>query len=364
MKKQRIVLASVLKPVDDTRMLGKMGSTLARDRYDVFIIGSPSLSVPAHPNIQFIPLKTFGRMSWKRLMAPLDVLLKVIKVKPYILLVNTHELLIVAASYKILFGAKIVYDIRENYYRNLLFTKVYPVGIRRLLAILVRLKEIALGPLFDHFILAEVGYRKEMSFFKDRFIVLENKSLPQAVRTWPSPHQGIHLLFSGTIDGSTGIFEAIALAKDLHDFNPDIRLNVVGYCALKSVRKKILSACRDCDFIRLIGFEHLVAHDRIMEEIRLAHFGIIYYPPSPHTSNLRPTKLYEYMASHLPILTWENQQYAQDVVAHQAGLLVSPSVESLLAEMHSATFYPLPIEGIYWEGSTLLGLAERLVNKK
>ncbi len=365
MKKQRIVLASVLKPLDDTRMLGKMAMTLAgANHYDVFVIGFPAKSTPAHPNIHFIPLKAFDRMSWRRMMAPLRVLVKVIKVKPNVLLVNTHELLIVAVLIRILFGSKIVYDIRENYYRNILFTQVYPFGIRQVLAILVRLKEMLLGRFFHHFILAERGYKKEMTFFKDRFTILENKSLTQRARPVPSGHKGIALLFSGTIDISTGILEAIALAKDLHRCNPDVRLTVAGFCALQSVRRKILVACRDCDFIRLIGFDHLVPHERIMEEIQVACFGIIYYPPSPHTRNLRPTKLYEYMASQLPILTWENQHYAQEVMTQQAGLLVRTSAGQLLAEMNSATFYPRPINEIYWEGETFLHLIRMLSDKK
>jgi len=42
MKKQRIVLASVLKPVDDTRMFEKIGKSLSRNPdYEIFIIRYP-----------------------------------------------------------------------------------------------------------------------------------------------------------------------------------------------------------------------------------------------------------------------------------------------------------------------------------
>ncbi len=40
-KKSRIVIASVLKPVNDTRMTEKLGGSLLQ-RYDVHIIGFPA----------------------------------------------------------------------------------------------------------------------------------------------------------------------------------------------------------------------------------------------------------------------------------------------------------------------------------
>ena len=47
MKKQRIVLASVLKPVDDTRMFEKIGKSLAREpKYEISIYGYPSNKPP------------------------------------------------------------------------------------------------------------------------------------------------------------------------------------------------------------------------------------------------------------------------------------------------------------------------------
>ena len=52
MKKQRIVLASVLKPVDDVRMFEKIGKSLsAITGHDVFIIGYPSKAPGADPKI-------------------------------------------------------------------------------------------------------------------------------------------------------------------------------------------------------------------------------------------------------------------------------------------------------------------------
>jgi hypothetical protein len=67
MKKQRIVLASVLKPVDDTRMFEKLGKSLSDNpNYEIFILGYPSKQPPTNPKIIFLPHPNFVRLSMKR----------------------------------------------------------------------------------------------------------------------------------------------------------------------------------------------------------------------------------------------------------------------------------------------------------
>ena len=105
MKKRRIVLASILKPVDDTRMFEKMAVSLARvNEYEIFVIGFPTKEPKViSQNITQIPLKKFNRLSIGRLLAPLKVLNYIYKVKPEVLMVNTHELLLVSCVNRIFF---------------------------------------------------------------------------------------------------------------------------------------------------------------------------------------------------------------------------------------------------------------------
>src|SRR6476620_7546753 len=176
MKKRTVVIASILKPVDDTRMFEKFGVSLSDSgRYNVVIIGYPSIAKPVYPNIEFIALNPFPRLSLMRMLAPLQMLKKLYEVKHDILIVNTHELLVVALLNRILFGNRIVYDIRENYYRNILHTDAFPGWLRYLIATCVRAKEKITAPLFSWFFLAEKVYEKEVSFTGKRITILENK---------------------------------------------------------------------------------------------------------------------------------------------------------------------------------------------
>jgi glycosyltransferase involved in cell wall biosynthesis len=312
MKKRRIVIASVLKPVDDTRMFEKMGVTLGDSgQYEVFIIGYPTRNIPAYANINFLPLTSFPRLSVARLLAPFKILRILHQVNPQILIVNTHELLIVAVLNRILFGTKIVYDIRENYYRNLLYAESFPLLLRPFLAGWVRLKEKVSSPLFHHFFLAENGYQKEMSFFGNRATLIENKAKVPANLSRTAIPGKLRLLFSGTLAESTGVFQAISLAKKLHGLNEGVQLTLIGYCAKPETLRRIHHEINGFAFIQLHGGNYLVPHPEVIKAIYASDFGIVCYPPSRHTENTVPTKLYEYLACQLPILLQNHRPWVE-----------------------------------------------------
>jgi glycosyltransferase involved in cell wall biosynthesis len=303
MKKRRIVIASVLKPVNDTRAFEKMASTLAAHGGEVFLIGQPTKnSYSGNLRIHFLPLKKFNRLSFSRLVAPLKIGLKIYQVKPELLIVNTHELLIVAVLNRIFFGTPIIYDIQENYWRNILLTNSFPHLLRPLLAGWVRLKEKLTSPLFHHFIFAEKSYEKEIGFVYSKYTVIENKVLlPPRFTRLPDPEKKV-LLFSGTLAESTGVFRAIEFAKKLHAIDPKIELLIIGFCAVKNTLEEIKSAVQNHPFITLRGGNELVPHPEILDAISAANFGIVSYPLSPHIADKIPTKLYEYLGCGLPIL--------------------------------------------------------------
>jgi glycosyltransferase involved in cell wall biosynthesis len=368
MKKQRIVLASVLKPVDVSRMFEKIGKSLTSvPDYEIFIIGYPSLKPPEHAGIRFIPHPIFNRLSLRRLLIPLLTLKKIFKVKPDVLIVNTHELLIVAVTFRILFGTRIIYDVQENYWRNILWTDTFPPGIRHLLAFWVRGKETLLSGFFHLFILAEKGFEKEMKFFKNNFIVLENKSCLPEDRPRLKSSGSIRLLFTGTISESTGVFQAIDLARALHQVDNSIHLHLIGYCAEVLTLNKIRHLIHDKPYITLTGGEQLVPHEDIINELYRSDFGIICYPSSPHTENKIPTKLYEYLSARLPIIMQDYKPWLERCYPSKAAIPLQFDLPldavKLLDKMKQSSFYTSPPTDVTWsseEGKLLHAIGKVL----
>lgn len=347
MQKTKVVIASVLKPIDDTRMYEKFGLSMAKtSKYDVNIIGFASKNIKAHDSVTFHSLGTFPRMSWTRLFAPFKIFRLYIKVKPAIIIANTHEILLVTILYRILFGARIVYDIRENYVKNILYTDVFPRLARPFLAAWIRLKEWISRPFFNRFILAEQVYQRQLPFAPANAVVVENKYKPvqgsmPAEHTMPA--DTINLIYSGTISGGNGVFEAIDIAGKLHGLDQGIRLKIVGYCALKADLLKLHETIQDKDFIELQGGDYLVPHSTIVEEIARADFGFVLKKPNKGINDDKLlTRLFEYTSNHLPIIMLDNPTWISFCERFNAAIPIDPKnydARALYEQMKSGEFY-------------------------
>lgn len=371
MQKTKVVIASVLKPIDDTRMYEKFGLSMAKtSKYDVNIIGFASKNVKAHDSISFHSLGSFARMSWARLFAPFRIGRLYLKVKPDIIIANTHEILLVTVMYKILFGAKTMYDVRENYFKNILYTDVFPPVLRPFLAAWVRMKEWVTRPFFNQFVLAESIYRQQLPFIPNSAVVVENKykatgSISQVQR--PMNPETIDLIYSGTISNSNGVFEAIDIVAQLHALDTGIRLKIVGYCALKTDLLRLQETIQGKDFIQLIGGDYLVPHSTIVDEIAQADFGFVLKKPNNGINDDKLlTRLFEYTANHLPIIMLNNPTWISFCQNFNAAIPIDPvnyDARALYEQIKSGTFYDRGDTSIsHWitEEHKLLTLLESL----
>lgn len=368
-KKSRIVIASVLKPVDDTRMFEKIAATLSA-RYDVHIVGYPTIKpLPTdNVNIHQHPLKRFTRLSISRLFAPLSILKLIRKLRPQVFIFCTHELLFAAVIAR-LTGCKVIYDVQENYARNVWHGQTVPRFLKIPLACYIRGKEYCLSPLVHFFFLAERSYVEELTFIGKRYEVLENKltTEPSNITKRPGTSaSSIQLLFSGTLAETTGVFEAIDVAEKLHRHDPRIRLNIVGYAAREEVRRKIRNIAASRNFMTLVGVDSLVPHRIVLNHVSQADFGIISYPDNLSTRSAVPTKLFEYLGHQLPILLTPNPEWQKICQPYPAAITFQHSAfdaSALLSEMLSTKFYERSPDHVFWrtEEPKLLKSIETLI---
>lgn len=307
MGKKTIAIVSVLKPVTDSRNYEKIGLSISQtNKYEVNIIGFSAKNIPKVENITFHPLFTFHRTNPIRLFSSWKIYKKLLKLKPELIIVNTHELLLVICLYKILFGTVILYDIQENYYRNIRFTSTYPPVLRTLLAWYVRAKEKLCGPCTDHYLLAERSYVRDLKFTSGKHTVVENKT-----NLSPLKHKTRHvteLLFSvtGTISENYGIFDAIDFIDRMHRIDDRAHLVIAGYCARKSTWKKVLKRTRDKAYISIRGGDRLLSHNQIIKIIETSDFVLLPYRLDRSIIRCIPTKIYECIALHTPMILRPN----------------------------------------------------------
>src|SRR5690606_36479893 len=130
--------------------------------------------------------------------------------------------------------------------RNILYTNAFPLLLRPFVAAYVRVKELICSPFINTFLLAEEGYRDELSFTHGKERVIENKS--RSITRTRQKDNEIRLLFSGTLNESTGVFSAVDLVKRLHQAAPRIRLIIAGYCALPQTYEQLIAETRGLTF--------------------------------------------------------------------------------------------------------------------
>ena len=340
--KPNLVIGSVLRPVDDHRMYGKLGIHIAAlDVCQVHIVGFCSQGNVRNGTILFHPLFDFPRMSVRRFLSPIGFLKKIIQLKPETVIVNSPDLLIVTILYKILFGKKIFYDVLENHAANILFANTYPLFVRRPLAFIVRLVESLSRPFVEGYWLAERAYEHELPFVKGKYTLIENRFAPLTDVVVKPRRGSFRLLYAGTISESYGVFEAIALAKRLFAADSRFCLTLIGYAAQPSIRRRVYEECAGCPYIELIGIGSLVPHSRILESIRLSDIGLLPYRVNDAVKHRIPTKFYEYAAFSLPMIISQNPFWEDSLAAYSTSThyvdFHEASTEDIIFRIHELT---------------------------
>jgi hypothetical protein len=350
-KKRRIVIASVLKPVNDIRMTEKIARSLSDTRqFELHVIGVTGNDPPAS-GLTYHPHPPFERISLTRILMPWRIFRTIRALRPALLIIATHELILPALLLKTLTHCKIVYDVQENYYRNILHTSAFPLLVRPFLALYVRTKELISTPFIDHFFLAEKAYTHELRFTGNCSTILENKlKKPDAFKT--PIRKASKLLFSGTLAETTGVFKAIEIAVTLHALDSTITLTLAGHCPQQSTLAKIKKALSQYSFLRLVGGDELLPHSKIISCIMEADAGIIAYPDNPSTVNSIPTKLYEYLGLRLPVLLKYHPVWTKICLSYSAAIVFDPekiNEKDILDTLKNGQFYTSPPTDVFWE---------------
>lgn len=344
-KNAKIAIASVLKPVDDVRNFEKIGASLAKiSGYSVTTLGIQGNADTAE-NMTFQTWKPFKRLSLGRLRVQYQFWQAMRKLKPDLIIVTTHELLVASVLYKVFFKCKLVYDVQEDYFKNLWHQRFYPSGIRHLAAIVIRMVELLSAPFFNAFFLAEAIYEKDIRFTRKRCVVLDNKSLPIT----KLDSKGFKVVFTGTVSHYSKAAESIELFLKLKDAIPEASMTIIGYCPKLSYKRKLQGEFGDK--VTLCLSDSPVAHSEIVEQIATASLAIIGYDPNPINEYKIPTKLYEYTAARLPYLVRRDSYWAE--IGEELGNAIpvdfeQPDLEQIKSILMSKSKYAIPESTCLW----------------
>ena len=343
MTKKVIAIISVLKPVDDTRNYEKIARSISNtNKYETNIIGFSTKKIPTDSNISFYPIFKYSRISFGRTFAQLKILASLLKLKPQLVIVTCAELLIVSIVYKILFGSKIIYDIQENYYRNICYSGAYPPILKYPIAWLVRSTEWISQPFIDKYFLAEKVYTKQIRFVQNKWVVLENKAVipPKLLKNTKVKSENIVFVYSGTIAEHYGIFDAVSFIKNLKLKLDNVRLVIIGYAAQVKIYRKLMKFTEKLDYIKIIGGDEIVPHDQVLMEMSKADFCLLPYRSNKSAKGRIPTTLYECLSMEIPVIISLDSNWNKLITKNNAGFSFNfESNDPIPTELLSKEFY-------------------------
>ncbi|MFT6034949.1 MAG: hypothetical protein ACI9XJ_000517 [Marivirga sp.] len=374
--KIKIIIASLLKPIDDTRAFEKIGRSLAQtNKYDVNIIGFESKKTPVETNIFFQPIYNANRNHLLRLFAPLKLFRICYQVKPKLLIVNTPELLLVSYVNKIIFGTKIIYDVMENYQMNLTSDTIYPKWQKPILHFYLRLVQGLSRYFVSHYFLAERIYAEQLTFLKkDSYTIIENKAI-RARKHAPILETGkslksrkeLSFIISGTLGKTYGTLAGIQFFKAISHHLPNANLHIIGYSADLTYKKTLIGICNSSKNIQLTIAEHPIEHKLILDAIQEADIALLPYEINDNLRHRIPTKFYEYAASQLPLIIPENKPWLKFIDKYNAGITVNfdQSVDYQLSQkiINTSYYKAANLFDIYWntEEKKLLKVIDTLI---
>lgn len=301
----RVCVCTVVHHPEDARILHRQIRALLDAGHDVtYIAPFRSCNVAPGPDIAAVDVpRATGRRRFSALRAAKRAMARHAG-DASVLLVHDPELLLALPKHP-----AIVWDVHEDTAAALTAKAWVPGPLRRPLTPLVHAMERR-AERRHTLLLAEEGYRAR--FTGDHQVVPNTTYVPPSR---PQPPGADRVVYLGHLSEARGAAEMVALAHELAD--DGIAVEVVG-AADEPVRPMLRDAQR-AGVLRWYGF---VPNDRALRVVQGALAGLSLLHDEPNYRHSLPTKVTEYMAHGVPVVTTPIPAASDLVLPSECGIEV------------------------------------------
>ena len=325
-QKPRILLVSTAHPATDPRIVFKQCPTLA-EYYDV-TCALPGADASVLAGVRFWRLPYFRRVWWRVLLVSPLVLLRGLWLRPAVVQIFVPELIPVALVFR-LFGARVIYEVQENLYKKL-HLKTLNRGF--VLEWLFRWFD-QLARRYFHLIFTDHGYLDTYVELANPHTVVHNYPLLPFFAPYQRPYKPDKaqpsFILIGLLSEARAFDMLIAALSQLKSTYPTIVVHLFGRKTFTDNWMRSLPGFADVA-------ENLCFHGYADQRTALAYAanataGLALLKPVGDYPDSYPTKLFEYMALGLPVVTSDFPLYQDVVNRHNCGLCVSPTNPAAIA---------------------------------
>ncbi|MDX1547468.1 MAG: glycosyltransferase [Rhodothermales bacterium] len=298
----------------DPRILQKQCASLVRAGYDVTLVARHDCAEEID-GVGIVPLPPVqGR--YRRILLQRTAFHLARRLGSRLYHIHDPELIPVAYALKRATGARIVYDMHEDYRGH------GPAEGR-----LLRALERWCFTWIDHVVAAHPSLaslvRRAPVTWIDNYV-----RMPESTGTAPRDPAGSPvLLYSGVMADVRGLPELLDLAAEVRKRALPWTLDLAGVCYRASdrehaeariAREGLAGSVSRTGWSRYVPWRDLVPH------FRRAHAGLVLWRPHPNHDHKIPTKFYEYISFGLPILCSDFPLWRAFVERHGCGAVVDP----------------------------------------
>ena len=225
-------------------------------------------------------------------------------------------------------GKRVVYDVHEDYPRQILTKDWIPSVFRVAIAKATALVEKIASLLFSGIVTATPAIARRFPAHKtivvQNFPALGEFTVADAVTYHKRPLRAAYL---GAISSARGVFEMVR-AMELIPDSLDAKLMLAGAFDSASLEEEVrgLPGWSRVDFL---GWQ---SRRQVADLLASVRAGLVLFHPVPNHVEAEPNKLFEYMGAGLPIVASDFPLWREIVGKTECGLLVDPLDPSAIAD--------------------------------
>jgi glycosyltransferase involved in cell wall biosynthesis len=329
----KIAIISSVHRWDDTRIFFRQASSLAR-RHDV------ELHAPAPFQYKVVNnVKVFGLHKWEkevdRIKLWIILFYRMLKSNASVVHFHDPELIPLAFFLKIITGKKIIYDVHEHILNDIEDKEWIPPLLRGMVSSIFKLVERICVPIFDTVVYTTRIVGKRYQSLAKQAVSIENYPKISMFKNKVSSDNQIlknDIIYLGRVFYVRGVEEVIRSWPAVIEKYPDARFLIVGDIVPESYENQLKQIAKDLNLESHIIFCGFVKYDAVGEYLNKALAGIVTFLPYKNNMSCLPNKLFEYMASSIPVIASDFPLYREIVESSQCGTLINPTDTTQLSE--------------------------------
>lgn len=314
-------ITTVHKPFDD-RIFHRECKTLSKLGYDVSVIAYHERDETVD-DVRIIALPKAKNRIHRILIITLKAFRLATKQKADIYHFHDPELLLVGILLKLLSRKKVIYDVHEDYSKQILSKSYLPKVVRKGVASLTKAIELLSTRFFDGLVTATDDILKKFSYHHGKSVSVRNFPI---LSYFPSANKNnkesqnsrvFTLVYIGGLSKTRGVFEMV---QSLQYITEPIKLTLCGQFYPGNFETTI-SKLKGFDRTEYLGW---VEHKKVSQLLSECDVGMVCLHPIPNYLTALPVKLFEYMAAGLPVIASNFQLLREIVEGNRCGICVNP----------------------------------------